>query len=171
MTTKTPRATTIAIYSLGFLLGFLHVFLAAVALTPMINQSYHRDITINYSAFAQSLLKLYQFSDRLTVAFYLRILISSAQAIFGTLLVENGHFGQCGKIGNFGLIVVDLIFLTFQLSVGTAYERLAPTIVFTILLVSRLIIVEQSTKRVRAGVKTRNAGKPKSSTPKRNKND
>lgn len=168
---KSTKATTIAIYSLGFLLGSLHLFLAAVALTPMINQSYHRDITINYSAFAQSLLKLYQFSDRSTVAFYLRILLSSAQAIFGACLIENGHFGQFGKIGNTGLIVVDLIFLIFQLSVGTAYERLAPTIVFTILLVARYIIVEQSARRMRPGVKTRNAGKQKTSTPRKGKND
>lgn len=170
-TTKSPRATKITIYSLGFLLGLLHVFLGAVALTPLINQSYHRDITINYSAFAQSLLKLYQFSDRLTVAFYLRVLLSSAQVIFGSFLVENGHFGKFGKIGNCGLVVVDLIYLGFQLSVGTAFERVAPTFVFIILLVARFLITEQSTKRVRPGVKTRNAGKPKTSTPKRGKND
>lgn len=139
-------------------------------MTPMINQSYHRDITINYSAFAQSLLKMYQFSDRQTVAFYLRVLVSSAQAVFGAMLFENGHFGRFGKIGNFGLIVVDMVFFVFQLSVGTAYERIAPTIVFTILLVARLIIVEQNSKRARPGVKTRNAGKPKSS-PKKGKSD
>ena len=169
--TKSPRATTIAIYSLGFLLGFLHLFLAAVSLTPLISADYHRETKLNYNAFAKSLLKLYQFSDHVTVAFYLRLLIASAQAVFGALLIENGHFGSFGKIGNYGLIVVDVILFLFQLSVGTPYERLAPTIVFAILLVSRLIIVEQSTKKVRPGVKTRNAGRQKTSTPKRGKNE
>lgn len=169
--TKPPRATTIAIYSLGLLLGFLQVFLAAVALTPLINLAYHRDISNNYSAFALSLLRLYRFGDRKTVAFYLRIILSSVQAIFGILLIENGHFGKSGKIGNYGLLFADLIFLSLQLNAGVAYERLAPTIVFIILLVARLIIVEQSNKRVRPGVQTRNGGKPKPSILKRNKYD
>lgn len=169
--TKSPKATTIAIHSLSFLLGALHVFLAIVALTPMISADYHRETKLNYSAFAKSLLRLYQFSDHVTVAYYLRILISSAQFVFAGLLLESGTFVSYDKFGNFGLIGVDLIVLLFQLSVSTSYERLAPTIVFLILLVSRLVIVEQGTKRVRPGVKTRNAGKPKTSTPKKNKNE
>lgn len=168
---KAPRATTIAVYSLGFLIGLIHVFLAAVALTPMINQDYHREVKINYSAFAKSLLNIYDFSDRATVALYLRLFLSSAQAIFGALLIENNHFGKFGNIGNYGLLLLDTIFLCLQLSVGTSYERIAPTIVFSILLVARLIIVEQSARKTRPGVKTRNAGKQKSSTPKKNKNE
>lgn len=146
---KSPRATTIAIYSLGFLLGSLHIFLGAVALTPMINHDYHREIKINYSAFAKTLLSIYDFSDRASVAFYLRILLSSAQAFFGALLVENGHFVNFDKYGNYGLLVVDAIFLCLQLSVGTSYERLAPTIVFAILLISRLVIVEQGARKAK----------------------
>lgn len=168
---KSQKATTITIYSLGFLLGSLHIFLGAVALTPLISKDYHREIKINYSAFAKSLLNLYEFTDRLTLAFYLRFVISSAQAILGALLIENGHFGSYGKIGNYGLLILDSIILCFQLVVGSAYERIAPTVVFSILLVARLVISEQSSKRTRPGVKTRNAGKPKTSTPKKNKNE
>lgn len=168
---KSPKATTIAIYSLGFLLGLLHVIIGLVSITPMINQDYHREIKINYSAFAKSLLNIYEFSDRQSLALYLRLVISSAQVVFGTLLMENGHFSQLGKLGNHGLVVLDTIFFLFQLSVGTSYERIAPTIVFSILLVARLIIIEQGNRKVRPGVKTRNAGKPKTSTPKKNKNE
>lgn len=169
--TKSPKATTITIYSLGILLGLLHIFLGVVALTPLVNQDYHREIKINYSAFAKSLLNFYDFGDRASVALYLRSILSAAQIGFGTLLLENGYFGQFGRVGNYGLLVLDSILLCFQLSVGTSYERIAPTIVFSILLVARLIIVEQSSKKVRSGVKTRNAGKPKTSTPKKNKNE
>lgn len=168
---KYPRATTITIYSLGVFLGLIHIFLGAVALTPLINQDYHREIKINYNAFAKSLSNVYEFADRATIALFLRLFISSLQATFGALLLENGHFGIFGKIGNYGLLIIDQIFLAFQLSVGSTYERIAPTIVFTVLLVTRLLIVEQSSKKARVGVKTRNAGKPKSSTPKKNKNE
>ena len=116
----------------------------------MINHDYHRETKINYSAFAKSLLSLYDFTDRATAAFYLRILLSSGQALFGALLLENGHFGSFGKYGNYGLLIVDAILLCFKLSVGTSYERLAPTIVFAILLISRLVIVEQSAKKLKS---------------------
>lgn len=169
--TKSPKATTIAIHSLSVLLGGLHLFLALVALTPLISADYHRETKLNFSAFSKSILRLYQFSDHVTVAYYLRIMLSTLQLVFAGLLLECGTFLSYDRIGNFGLISIDLIVLLFQLSVGTSYERLAPTIVFLILLVARLVIIEQGSKKVRPGVKTRNAGKPKSSTPKKNKNE
>lgn len=168
---KYPRATQVAIYSLGFFLGALHVFLGSVALTPLISQDYHREMKINFNAYAKSLFFLHQFIDRASLALFLRYALAASQTVFGLMLAENGHFGVFGRLGNLGLLVVDFILLAFQLSVGTAYERLAPTLVFTVLLVTRLLIIEQSSKRTRVGVKTRNAGKPKTSTPKKNKNE
>lgn len=168
---KYPRATSIAIYSLGFFLGAMHIFLGSVALTPMISQDYHREMKINFNAYSKSLSFLHSYVDRASLALFLRYAIAASQTIFGLMLAENGHFGVFGRMGNFGLLVVDLVLLCFQISVGTGYERLAPTLVFTVLLVARLLIVEQSSKRARVGVKTRNAGKPKTSTPKKSKNE
>lgn len=168
---KYPRATQVAIYSLGFFLGALHIFLGSVALTPLISQDYHREMKINFNAYAKSLSFLHQFVDKASLALFLRYALAASQTVFGLMLVENGHFGVFGRLGNFGLLVVDFLLLALQLSVGTAYERLAPTLVFNVLLVTRLLIIEQSSKRTRVGVKTRNAGKPKTSTPKKNKNE
>lgn len=146
---KSPRAVPIAIYSLGLLVGSLSVFLGAVALTPMISADYHREVKINYSAYAKSLLSVVEITDRANMAFYLRILMSTAQTIFGACLMENGHFIQVDKHGNYGLLVLNAITLCLQLSVGAAYERIAPTIVFAILLITRMVIVEQSTRKVK----------------------
>ena len=144
---KSPRAATVAIYSLGFLLGSLHIFFGAVALTPLISNDYHREMKINYNAFAKNLLSLYEFSDVASTALYLRTLISGAQIILGAFLMENGHFGNFGRYGNLGLVVVNAILLCFQLSVKAPYERLAPSLVFAILLISRLVLIEQGSKK------------------------
>lgn len=169
-TTKFPRATVITIYSLGSFLGLLHIFLGVIALTSSISQDYHRELKINYNSFAKVLTFLHQFVDKAVLAFYLRYAISIAQATFGAFLLENGHFGPLGKVGNYGLIVLDLNYLILQLSVGSPFERLAPTIVFTVLLVTRLLIVEQCARKHKPNIKTRSSGKPKTSTPK-NKNE
>lgn len=166
---KYPRATTITIYSLGVFLGLLHIFLGLIALTPSINNDYHREMKINYSAFSKSLSFLHDFIDRASLSIYLRVLVSYLQIVFGAALIENGHFGRFGKIGNYGLISTNFVFLLLQLLAGSQYDRLAPTIVFTVLLVTRLLIVEQSSKKLKAGVKTRGVSRVKS--PKKNKNE
>lgn len=168
---KYPKPSTIVIYSLGVFLGLLHIFFGVIALTPSVSLDYHREVKINYNAFAKSLSFLHEYVDKASLALQLRYIISFSQLIFGALLVENGHFGVFGKIGNYALIVLDLIYLFFQFSVGSSYERIAPMIVFTVLLLTRLVFVEQNSKKVKVGVKTRNAGKPKTSTPKKNKNE
>jgi hypothetical protein len=169
---KVPTATNVAIYTLGALLGFIHVFVAVIALTPLISSDYNREIELNYNAYAKVLLSFYNFGVGYdTVGRYFRLLFATLQALFGVALLENGFFsGTSGKVGNYGLIALDVVVLAFQYRVGISYERLAPTIVFLILLGARAIIVEQSQKRVRPGVKTRNAGKTKSS-PKKSKNE
>lgn len=169
---KTPFPLTVAIYAIGALFGALHVFIAFVALTPYISNDYHRELELHYNAFAKVLLGFYNFGVGYDiVGRYFRILFSVFQAAFGLALLENGHFGgSFAKVGNYGLIVLDVVVLALQYKVGIAYERLAPTIVFLIFLVARVIVIEQSQKKVRPGVKTRNAGKTKSS-PKKNKNE
>lgn len=168
---KYPRATTITIYSLGIFLGLLHVFFGVMALTPMFSQDYHREMKINYNAYARGLSFLHSFIGQATLAYYMRLVVAALQTIFGAMLMENNHFGLSGKNGNYGLIALNTFLLFNQLLVGVSYERIAPTLVFSVLLIGRLIIIEQSTKRSKVGVKTRNAGKAKSSTPKKNKNE
>lgn len=167
---KYPRATTITIYSLGAFLGLIHVFLGFQALSPMISADYHREMKINFNNYAKSLTFIHSFIDRATLAYYMRLIVANLQMALGAMLVENNHFGVFGKIGNLGLIVLNFFLFFNQLNVGISYERIAPTIVFTVLLAARLLIIEQSTKKTKVGVKTRNAGK-KTSTPKKNKNE
>lgn len=168
---KYPKATTITIYSLGIFLGLLHVLFGVIALSPMINQDYHREMKINYNAFSKNLSFLHSFVDRAQLAVFLRYFLAASQIIFGALLAENGHFGLPAKVGNYGLVAIDIVFLLFQLLAKSSLERIAPTVVFSVLLVTRLLIIEQSSKRTKVGVKTRSTGKPKSSTPKKNKNE
>lgn len=168
---KYPRATTFAIYSLGIFLGLIHLAHGLFALTSFLSQDYHRDTRVFYNAIAKTLVFAHAFVDRVTLALYLRYFIGGLQAIFGLMLIENGYFGSFGRIGNYGLILVDLLLVASQLTVGHPFERIAPMIVFTVLLATRLLIVAQGSKKVKPGVKTRNAGKPKTSTPKKNKNE
>lgn len=168
---KYPKATVITIYSLGIFLGLLHIFLGVMALTPVFSSDYHREMKINFNNYSKSLAFLHSYIDRATLAYYMRLAVASLQTIFGAILIENNHFGFSGKIGNFGLIFLNIFLLFNQLNIGISYERLAPTIVFSVLLVARLLIIDQSSKKAKVGVRTRNAGKPKTSTPKKNKNE
>lgn len=165
------NVTTITIYSLGVFLGLLHVFFGLVALSPAISQDYNREMKINYNAFAKSLSFLHDFVDKATLAHSLRLIIPVLQLVFGAALIENGHFSHFPKAGNYGLVVLDVLYLLLQFSVGSSYERIAPTIVFTLLLLTRAYFVVVTQKKTKVGVKTRNAGKPKTSTPKKNKHD
>lgn len=169
--TKTPQAITITLYSLGIFLGLIHIFFGVIALSPAVSQDYHREMKRNYYAFAKSLSLLHVYVDLPILALYLRYFLSSCQAVFGVLLLENGHFGPIGKLGNVGLIAVDIIYLLLQLRVETSYQKIAPTLVFSLLLVTRLYFALQNSKKMKPGVKTRNTGKPKTSTPKKNKNE
>jgi len=168
---KYPSATTLTIFSLGLFLGILHIFLGLISLSPLISHDYHREMKINYNAFAKSLTFIAQFVDKTNLAQCLRYLISISQVLFGLCLLDTGYLHPVGKIGNYALVFVDHFFLFLQLSVGSSYERIAPTIVFALLLITRLIIIEQSAKKTKAGVKTRNAGKHRVATPKKNKNE
>lgn len=170
ITTK-YNATIITIYSLGVVLGLLHVFFGLVSLSPVFSQDYHREMKINYNAFSKSLSFLHEFVDKASLAYYLRLAFSISDLIFGAALIENGHFTHHSKFGNYGVVVLDVLYLLLQISVGSSYERIAPTIVFTVLLLTRLYFVVASQKKTKVGVKTRNAGKPKTSTPKKNKNE
>lgn len=170
-TTSKYNATIITIYSLGVFLGLLHVFFGLVSISPALSQDYHREMKINFNAFAKSLSFLHEFVDRASLAYYLRLAVSASEIIFGLSLIENGHFTHHLKLGNYGLVVIDILYLLLQISVGSSYERIAPTIVFTVLLLTRLYFVVASQKKTKVGVKTRNAGKPKTSTPKKNKNE
>lgn len=170
---KYPRATLLTIYSLGIFLGLLHIFFGIVSLSPMISPEYHREMKISFNAYSKSLSFLHQFVDQVTLALYLRYCISGLQLLFGTLVLENYYFGKLSHIANYGLICVDLNLLFLQICVKTSFERIAPTVVFLVLLVARLIIFEQgASKRTgKGGAQSRNAAKPKTSTPKKNKNE
>lgn len=168
---KYPRATTVTIYSLGIFLGLLHVFFGAVAIAPTLSADYHRELKICFNTYAKNLTFLHSIIDKVSLAYYMRMLVGAIQIMFGSMLMENNHFNLFGKMGNFGLLAADLFILFNQLFSGVAYERLAPTIVFSVLLVGRLVILEQSAKKAKVGVRTRNSGKVKSSTPKKNKNE
>ena len=150
---KTPEktATNIAIQALGALLGFIHVFIGLVALIPLINRDYHREIEITYYAFAKELLGFYNFEvDYITVGEYFRLIVSAYQIALGVGQLENGHFsGSYDNVANYGLFALDSVILAFQNKVGTSYVRLALTIVCLILLGGRAILIGQSKKKKR----------------------
>lgn len=137
----------------------------------MISQDYHREMKINFNAYAKILSFVHQFIDRILLAQVLRYLFSVAHLVFGTFLAGCGKFGQADKVSNYALVGLNIVVIVFKVLVGTPLDRLAPTIVFTVLLIARALIVDQSSKKPRVGAKTRNAGKPKTSTPKKNKNE
>lgn len=168
---KYPRATTVTIYSLGLFLGILHLYLGTMAITPTFSQDYHRELKISFNSYAKGLTFLHSLIDKASLGFYMRLVVGASQVLFGSMLIENNHFGLFGKVGNFGLIAANIFLIFNQLFIGVSYERLAPTFVFTVLLIGRLVIIEQSAKKSKVVRSTRNSGKPKSSTPKKNKNE
>lgn len=169
---KFPPPTTIAIYALGLVVGLLQVTIGSIALFPQISSDYHREQKIQYNAYSKNLHFLHGYLDKASLAFYLRNVFSTLQVIFGLLVAENGYFGRkYHLIGNYSLVPLSVLILALQLIAGFSVERIGPTLVFTFLLVARAVLIHQGSKKPKVGVKTRNEGKPKTSTPKKNKHD
>lgn len=168
---KIPPPATIAIYALGIMVGLCQVTIGIISLAPQISSDYYRESKIHYNAFAKNLTLLHDFIEKATLALYLRYLFAAAQTICGFLLVENGYFG--GKyhlFGSYGLVIVNTLVLGLQTLAGFAFERIGPTLVFLVLIVTRHILIEQGSKKPKPGMKTRSDSRQKSS-PKKNKHD
>lgn len=160
------------IYTLGLLLGAYHVMVGLMTLHPVVSVDYHREMRKNYNTLAHSLKFLHPYVDRITLALYTRYFLAFLQMIAGTLLMENGHFTKgFGRVGNNVLILTNLVMLGILYQIGAPYDRVGAASVFTIMLIARRIIIHYSSQKLRVGVKTRSGGKPKTSTPKKNKNE
>lgn len=165
------QVTSITVTGLAISVGLLQIAIATLQLTPQISPEYYRDAKISFNAYSKSLSFLHSFIDRVTLATYLRIGLSAIQVVFGAFLLDKGYFGTLSKVGNYGLISVNLIVLVLQLLSGVSLERYGPSLVFIVLLSTRLLLIYQSQQKSKVGVRTRNEGRPKTSTPKKNRSD
>lgn len=146
--------------------------MGTITFAPQIAPDYYRELKIHFNAFAKGLTILHGLVEKVTLATYIRYLIASLQTVFGLMMMENGYFGKkFHLIGNIGLGFLNMLVFGLQIYSGFTIEKVGPTLIFLILLVGRFVLVEQSTKKPKVGMKTRNEGKPKTSTPKKNKHD
>lgn len=148
-TAKTSRAVALTVVSIAIFLGFIQALLGTIALTPLVNADYHRELKITYNAFAQSLTFLHAYVSKAVLALSLKYAHAGIQILAGLTLCATTFVSlKLVQLANYSLIFANLIFLVLQVYVGNTIERIAPTLVFTTLLTSRLILVEQGSKRV-----------------------
>lgn len=163
--------TTIAIISLAVVLGLLQATVGIISLTSQIKfvSDYHREIKNQYQGFSNNLRFAHGYLDRFTLATYLRYAFGALQFFGGLILASSCHFKNLyHHQANYCLAAVNLAILALQLNSGISYESWFGNLIFSILLVTRLILIgQQSTSKRVGGVRTRNEGKPKTSTPKK----
>lgn len=167
------KTTTIAVVSLAVILGLLQATVGLITLCSPHHSviDYNRDIKNQYQAFSNGLKFVHTFVSRFTLAYYLRNVFGLIQFFAGLLLFASCHFKNLfHHQANYALATVNLSILGLQLNSGVSYELWAGNLVFCILLVTRLILVRQQhvggKKSTNSAIKTRNEGKPKTSTPK-----
>lgn len=167
--TRHSRAISLSILALAAILGVIHAFIGTVALTPVVSADYHRELKLTFNAFAKSLTFLHSYIDKGKLGLLLRYILSVCQISTGIILAANNVLPPfIAILGNYGLLIVNLIFLVLQFNVGATIDRIAPTLVFCVLLVARLVLIEQSSKKVKP-VKAKQSKSIKASTPKKNK--
>lgn len=168
-TTQSPTTITVALLSLGVIVGLLQATIGLITLTPSITADYHREIKDQHKTFAASLKFIHELVGKFDLAALLSYSFGFWQLFGGILLCESGFFtGPIHHYGNYILAIVNLIILGLQVYSGIRYELWACNLVFSILLLTRLILIRQQTvKRSSPVTRSKHELKPTSSTPKK----
>lgn len=136
------KSLTLTLLSL-FLGGFF-VFAGWLKVSPSVNREMHREIRKNFVKYA----KVFPFSS--LIGF--KVSPKSYRMIFGYTEIAAGLLlawipGIIKQIANIVLLLQSLLALYTHSLVENKFERIAPSIVFTLMLICRLVVYWQVRKR------------------------
>jgi hypothetical protein len=141
---------SIVLTTLSVFLGLFFVFIGSLKVTQSVNRDMHREIRRNFIQYA----KVIPFNDqfawlKLTPRSY-RLIIGWNEIGSGALLVLLPNWLFVKNLANILLLASNALFFYTHIKLGDKFERIAPSIVFGLMLLCRLIVYLQIQAREEA---------------------
>lgn len=142
---NTQRMGSIVLKSLSILLGLFFIFIGLMKLTPHISKELHRDLRKNYVKYAKVFPCSTLFDFKLPSKWYrrsvggLEVLCGLAMVLIPSHKVKN--------VANVTLLMLMFLAVYSHYMVSDPFERCGPALVFTFMLIGRLVIWYQSSRR------------------------
>ncbi|KAH9381642.1 hypothetical protein HPB48_010597 [Haemaphysalis longicornis] len=137
---------SIVLTTLSVFLGLFFIFVGSMKVTPNINREMHREIRRNFVQYSKvfPLSKLLNF--KMNPKLY-RLFIGWSEVVCGTILVLVP--GRIKQLANGALLVLMLGAVYTHAALRDKFERMAPSIVFSLMLGCRLVVFYQVQSRQR----------------------
>lgn len=138
---------SIVLTTLSVFLGLFFIFVGSMKVTPNINREMHREIRRNFVQYSKvfPLSKLLNF--KMNPKLY-RLFIGWSEVVCGTILVLVP--GRIKQLANGALLVLMLGAVYTHAALRDKFERMAPSIVFSLMLGCRLVVFYQVQSRQRS---------------------
>lgn len=166
-----PSRLTI-ITTLGALIGLIQAILAITLFVPTIFPNYDRALKQQFHLIATSLKFVHAYVAPRGLGTYLHLTSTIITILSCISIIDYNKIGhKIDSIGNHTLAFLNIILIGLQINAGISFEVCIPTIAFTIILIGRLILINQEDKSKKGSstMKTRSATKRKAATPKKYK--
>lgn len=148
---------SIVLTTLSVFLGLFFIFVGSMKVTPNINREMHREIRRNFVQYSKvfPLSKVLNF--KMNPKLY-RLFIGWSEVVCGTILVLVP--GRVKQLANGFLLVLVLGAVYTHAALRDKFERMAPSIVFSLMLGCRLVVFYQVHSRHRKHHHVSRSGAP-----------
>ena len=142
---------SIVLVTLSVFLGLFFLLIGSLKVTPAVNREMHREIRRNYVKYAKVFPIPSNFNIKISPKTY-RLIVGWSEIVAGfTLAIIPGRIKQ---LANWILLVLTVLGLYTHIMIKDKFERTAPSIVFILMLVCRLIVHVQVKRRETVKPKT-----------------
>lgn len=158
------------ITSLGALIGLIQAILAVTLFIPTIFPLYNKALKQQFHLIALSLKFIHAYSAPRALGSYLHHIFTILTLISCICIIDYSKVGhKLDTVGNHTLAFLNILLIILQINAGISFEVCIPTIAFTVVLIIRLILVNQSRNPSKNSttMKTRSSTKRKTTTPKK----
>lgn len=139
---------SIVLLTLSLFLGAFFVFVGSLKVTQLIHREMHREIRRNFIQYARVFpLTEKMIGFKLTPKLY-RLAVGYLEIVCGSLLVVLPNDWRLKNVSTVVLMLSNLLSLYSHYKLNDKFERLAPSIVFALMLACRLVVYLQVKRRI-----------------------
>lgn len=135
---------SLVLTTLSLFLGLFFIFVGSMKVTPNINREMHREIRRNFVQYSKVFPTTKYMGLKMSPKWY-RLAVGWAEVVCGTTLVLVP--GRVKQVANVVLLILMLGALYTHAALQDKFERMAPSIVFTLMLGCRLVVYYQVRRR------------------------
>ncbi|XP_054168732.1 novel acetylcholine receptor chaperone-like [Oppia nitens] len=135
---------SIVLTTLSVFLGMFFVFMGSIKVSQQVNREMHREIRRQFVQYAKVLPLAAQLGFKVSPKYY-RLVIGWTELVAGLTLAFIP--GKLKLVSNVLLVGITFGGIYTHVMIGDRFERIAPSIVFTLMLCCRLIVSYQVKRR------------------------